>query len=536
MTVMTMVPQATKAESTVQNFGSSSDKSWTSTSSTTNIAATSTVTIDGVVMTFGGSNWTWNSSNSGLLPDNMVYTGTNTPTTSFTAESALPTQGGYLVFTASKAGTLTITGKDSQNSDQKVIWVTLNSDNSIKTVVSESYKSVNSSSHEYTVEAGVTYYFFQLAKEFSGYRYTLKGIAFAEPTEEVADPESLTTINAQTIWDFEQSEWASRSTTTAEGAVYDNLWLSGTATYNNTETRMELSAGTANRMKFKVAQGQKGYVVVVANGTDGVKYGVGSNATVSNTSAICQGSIYKVTTSSLINADTDKDVLIHAPAGNAALIKKIAWIPSSQAGATVTLGTAGFSTFCPTTTVSIPSGVKAYILNSCDGTTATWKEITSTIPGFTGVLLVGEGGTGYTFSTSSTSSSNTYGTNAYGPTSAWYDTTSNSQNILVGTYKDTSIPASTTSTSYYGLVKNTNTFGKVTADVTMATGLAYFSVEGSNNAREITLDFGSEDTTGIKIVDNGQKKKDNVFNLAGQLITQPSKGLYIVNGKKVIVK
>ena len=44
------------------------------------------------------------------------------------------------------------------------------------------------------------------------------------------------------------------------------------------------------------------------------------------------------------------------------------------------------------------------------------------------------------------------------------------------------------------------------------------------------------ETTGIQSVNSGQLTVDSYFNLAGQRVVQPTKGLYIVNGKKVVIK
>ena len=65
-------------------------------------------------------------------------------------------------------------------------------------------------------------------------------------------------------------------------------------------------------------------------------------------------------------------------------------------------------------------------------------------------------------------------------------------------------------------------------------GKAYLNVAVSS-APVLNLNFG-DDTTGIKVIDNGQLTIDNYYNLAGQRVTQPTKGLYIVNGKKVVIK
>ena len=189
-------------------------------------------------------------------------------------------------------------------------------------------------------------------------------------------------------------------------------------------------------------------------------------------------------------------------------------------------------------TVNIPSGVKAYILNSCDGTTATWNEITDKIPAFTGVLLVGEGGTHYDFYCPSGSNTAIDGIVATGPTSAWYSTAATQQNILVGTYESTAIPASNETTSYYGLIKNSNKFGRVTADVNIGAGMAYFSAAtpAGGSAREFVLNFDGDDVTAINGVTALDNDAETVYNLNGMRVTNPTKGLYIVNGKKVIIK
>ena len=51
-----------------------------------------------------------------------------------------------------------------------------------------------------------------------------------------------------------------------------------------------------------------------------------------------------------------------------------------------------------------------------------------------------------------------------------------------------------------------------------------------------TLDFGTG-TTGITEIEKSVNAgNEAVFNLNGQRVAQPKKGLYIVNGKKVIIK
>lgn len=64
-------------------------------------------------------------------------------------------------------------------------------------------------------------------------------------------------------------------------------------------------------------------------------------------------------------------------------------------------------------------------------------------------------------------------------------------------------------------------------------GIVYVSSVSSANF--LSMDFG--ETTGVESVGKPQTTTDREFyNLAGQRVAQPTKGLYIVNGKKVIVK
>lgn len=59
------------------------------------------------------------------------------------------------------------------------------------------------------------------------------------------------------------------------------------------------------------------------------------------------------------------------------------------------------------------------------------------------------------------------------------------------------------------------------------------------NAREIVMGFDDDETTSIHAVQGSESKdqdSDTYFNLKGQRLTTPKKGINIVNGKKVVVK
>ena len=73
--------------------------------------------------------------------------------------------------------------------------------------------------------------------------------------------------------------------------------------------------------------------------------------------------------------------------------------------------------------------------------------------------------------------------------------------------------------------------------VTVPAGKAYVSVPATafvDAARALSVSFDDE-TTGINNVVSTMQQ-DGIYSLSGQRVMQPSKGLYIVNGKKVIIK
>ena len=71
---------------------------------------------------------------------------------------------------------------------------------------------------------------------------------------------------------------------------------------------------------------------------------------------------------------------------------------------------------------------------------------------------------------------------------------------------------------------------------------AYFTYTGSiAMAREFVMDFGEgEQTTtyidNITVEDNRESQVEGIFNLNGQRLDAPQKGINIINGRKVVIK
>ena len=89
---------------------------------------------------------------------------------------------------------------------------------------------------------------------------------------------------------------------------------------------------------------------------------------------------------------------------------------------------------------------------------------------------------------------------------------------------------------YYVLAKNGDEdarFAKVTSG-TIAAGKAFLKVAKNAGSRE-SLSIGGVAPTAIESIQALQENGE-LFNLNGQRVAAPQKGLYIVNGKKVIMK
>ena len=188
---------------------------------------------------------------------------------------------------------------------------------------------------------------------------------------------------------------------------------------------------------------------------------------------------------------------------------------------TVTTNAGKWASFTPSWNATLESGATAYIITDVSETTITATAVN--------VLKAGEGyfikGAGKTTSYTATA------------TATAADATTG--NLLVGQLEATTINASTPDTNTKFVLGTTageqSGLFKVTSDVTVAAGKAYLNAKKIVEANSLSLDFS--DVTGIQTI-KAQKEllEGDFYNLKGQKVAQPTKGLYIVNGKKVIIK
>jgi hypothetical protein len=175
----------------------------------------------------------------------------------------------------------------------------------------------------------------------------------------------------------------------------------------------------------------------------------------------------------------------------------------------------GWATFCTSAPLDFSSvtGLKAYIVTGNSGSAITTTQMTGTVPANTPLLLEG--------------------TTTAIPVAASSSTDVSANKLKAGT--GAAVSAEGGKTKYVlSADGSTAVFKKINATAaTVAAGKAYLEFSGDVPAPMLSM--GGE-TTGIKTIDNSQLTIDNYYNLAGQRVAQPTKGLYIVNGRKVVIK
>ena len=121
------------------------------------------------------------------------------------------------------------------------------------------------------------------------------------------------------------------------------------------------------------------------------------------------------------------------------------------------------------------------------------------------------------------------------------DMTSGAGAPMVGVYDKGTVPVSDATNAYYAVGASDNSLHKVTGgNVTLKPFRAYFMLTGSTNSRSIIgMNFDDDAPTAIgstPLQTGTGAAAGTVYNLQGQRVAKPAKGLYIINGKKVMMK
>lgn len=185
---------------------------------------------------------------------------------------------------------------------------------------------------------------------------------------------------------------------------------------------------------------------------------------------------------------------------------------------TTQIGATGYSTFSNAYALNLSeiSGATAYYASAVGTSTITLTETTDKVPAGEGLILKGTANANVTIPVVGSG-------------------TAISGNKLVGCTTETVLG---NNANYYVLVNNGGTAEFQSLEdygATIPAGKAYLNAEAVG-ARSLNIVF-TDETTGIEAAKTVRKAADaKVYNLNGQRVATPQKGLYIVNGKKVVIK
>lgn len=185
----------------------------------------------------------------------------------------------------------------------------------------------------------------------------------------------------------------------------------------------------------------------------------------------------------------------------------------------------GYSTWYAGMPVAVPEGMKAYYC-IVDGNTAVLNDMGTVIPANTGAVLYAEEaiGTGGSYAMSYTNES---------------ITTDITKNLLIGYVQDTEV---NNGKAHYALNVKDNVVGfyvpktteegttpSATSTFTAKAGKAYLELDPTASAVSLVIRRNSDTS-----IDAATVIPENIiYDLTGRRVITPSKGIYIVNGRKV---
>ena len=197
------------------------------------------------------------------------------------------------------------------------------------------------------------------------------------------------------------------------------------------------------------------------------------------------------------------------------------WITEAY---TLEVTNAGASTLIIPFAAKLPTGISAYTLTYTSGAaTVTATPVETSLTANTPVLINASEGS-YKFVNSKNDASVSSATEGSG---------THTVGALTGVYAET-----TPGTGHYVLSVKAGKVGFYkTKETTKVKAYRAYLTAATSDAPELFIDFNMGSTTAIDAVEDNRPVKDGVYyNLNGQRVQNLAKGLYIVNGKKVVIK
>lgn len=221
--------------------------------------------------------------------------------------------------------------------------------------------------------------------------------------------------------------------------------------------------------------------------------------------------------SEVFTLDADADVVLAAGGNAGGSPKVVDYIAIMKTAEPVIVSDVKFATYVPTCNVVVPSEAKVYTAKVNEAKSAvvlTEVPANSVIAKGTPVLVGAEAGS-YNFVASAD------------------ETSTIENNDLKAATADTKGDGAT----IYALVEQNGeaVFAPLKEGVAVSLGHAYLELPAASATRFYSIQFGGE-TTGINEVNAAAKADGAYYTLQGVKTSKAAKGIYIHNGKKVVIK
>lgn len=188
------------------------------------------------------------------------------------------------------------------------------------------------------------------------------------------------------------------------------------------------------------------------------------------------------------------------------------WDVTANANVLVTTNDYGYCTLSANVPLTISGATAYYATDKGNGSAEAHKMTKNNPVANTPMLIKGTASTTYSFAVAASGTDNP-ADNAFKPGTG-------------GTLESGNGP--------YNYILNGDAFYAANGK-RVAEGKAYLQLSTAASARALV--FADDEATGIEAVDNMPFANDHsVYNLNGQRVNTPQKGLYIVNGRKVVLK
>lgn len=324
----------------------------------------------------------------------------------------------------------------------------------------------------------------------------------------------------------EGSAFSSQTTTYAAGSTYMAVQIGKGG--SNTVSATDASAVVAcDGIAYKAPAAGTFYATFYAGSAAAVAVYKNSKESPASTTNFSNKEGNEISVSVAAN---DVIYLVNTSSSSIIALLEAGFVPTSadEVTKTVTISTAGIATFSATQNYKwSDDNLKAYVVSSVTESAATMTEVTKEngIPACTGVVFMAPEDT---YTLTSAESVTAVGTN-----------------MLKANIVDYNLPTGGTGKYNYILTAGgfVPTAGSDSGILSAGKAFLQCSLEPGTSSK-LEFVFGEEsvtpedgeETDGIASVEAGMINTGYIYDLSGRRVVAPTKGLYIVNGKKVIIK